>query len=78
VSPEPFLITPENLPAYLQNRGLISDTRRWVVKQSLGKLRVQDDWRSGRLAKYNRLLRIEAELGAHALNRGAEVLRGFL
>jgi len=77
-----FLLSPENLPAYLQGRKLVSGARdcevrelgggvsnivllvewpdvperRWVVKQSLGKLRVKDDWRSDR----NRIFR-EAE-----------------
>lgn len=34
--------------------------------------------RSERLAKYNRLIRIEEELGSHASYRGAEVFAGFL
>jgi enolase len=34
--------------------------------------------RSERLAKYNRLIRIEEELGPHAAYRGAEVFAGFL
>ena len=34
--------------------------------------------RSERLAKYNRLIRIEEELGPHAAYRGAEVFDGFL
>ncbi|HEX5410638.1 MAG TPA: phosphopyruvate hydratase [Terriglobia bacterium] len=34
--------------------------------------------RSERLAKYNRLIRIEEELGSHSLYRGAEVFAGFL
>lgn len=34
--------------------------------------------RSERLAKYNRLIRIEEELGAHARYRGWEVFAGFL
>ena len=33
--------------------------------------------RSERLAKYNRLLRIEQELGARATYRGSEVFSGF-
>ena len=80
MSSEGFLLTPENLPAYLVAHGLVSlpgrgervavrelgggvsnvvllveptgesgtEGRRWVVKQSLGKLRVKDDWRSDR------------------------------
>jgi 5-methylthioribose kinase len=77
-----FLLSPENLPAYLAAKNLALDAkdcmvrelgggvsnivllvewpddreRRWVVKQSLGKLRVKDDWRSDR----NRIFR-EAE-----------------
>ncbi|MHB8653826.1 MAG: phosphotransferase family protein [Terriglobia bacterium] len=69
-----FLLSPENLPAYLEDKKLAKDARdcvvrelgggvsnivllvewpdeperRWVVKQSLGKLRVKDDWRSDR------------------------------
>lgn len=77
-----FLLSPENLTAYLEGKKLVRDAkgcvvrelgggvsnivllvewpdepeRRWVVKQSLGKLRVKDDWRSDR----NRIFR-EAE-----------------
>ncbi|HEV2350302.1 MAG TPA: aminoglycoside phosphotransferase family protein [Terriglobia bacterium] len=77
-----ILLSPENLPAYLEGKNLVKDAkdgvvrelgggvsnivllvewpgkpeRRWVVKQSLGKLRVKDDWRSDR----NRIFR-EAE-----------------
>ncbi|HEV2232701.1 MAG TPA: aminoglycoside phosphotransferase family protein [Terriglobia bacterium] len=69
-----FLLSPENLPMYLEDKKLVKDAndcvvrelgggvsnivllvewpddpeRRWVVKQSLGKLRVKDDWRSDR------------------------------
>ena len=69
-----FHLSPENLPAYLEDKKLVKDARecvvrelgggvsnivllvewpgeperRWVVKQSLGKLRVKDDWRSDR------------------------------
>lgn len=64
-------LTPENLGAYLAERGLVSDPAalsvrelgggvsnfvslvegsgiRWVAKQSLGRLRVKDDWTSQR------------------------------
>jgi enolase len=33
--------------------------------------------RSERLAKYNRLLRIEAQLGKHAMYRGAAIYSRF-
>ncbi|HLY62788.1 MAG TPA: aminoglycoside phosphotransferase family protein [Terriglobia bacterium] len=77
-----FLLSAENLPAYLSQKKLVKDAkycvvhelgggvsnivllvewpeqpdRRWVAKQSLGKLRVKDDWRADR----NRIFR-EAE-----------------
>jgi len=67
-----FLLSPENLPAYLEDKKIANDAkdcvvrelgggvsnivllvewpgepeRRWVVKQSMGKLRVKDDWRA--------------------------------
>jgi len=41
------------------------------------QLKVGAITRSERLAKYNRLLRIEEELGSHAVYRGAEVFRGW-
>ena len=71
---ESFLLTTDNAPEYLVERGLVraddnisirelgggvsnivllvewpgAPDRSWVVKQSLGKLRVKDDWRSER------------------------------
>src|SRR5205814_1033796 len=41
--------------------------RRWVVKQSLGKLRVKDDWRSDReriFREADAILALRPELGA--------------
>ncbi len=73
MSDEGFLLSPDNVAAYLAGQGLAStadrvtarelgggvsnivllierpdQSDRWVVKQSLGKLRVKDDWRSDR------------------------------
>lgn len=74
MSDEGFLLSPDNLAAYLTGQGLAPTADRvtarelgggvsnivllierpdqsercWVVKQSLGKLRVKDDWRSDR------------------------------
>jgi 5-methylthioribose kinase len=88
-----FLLSPENLPAYLEGKKLVTNAkdcvvrelgggvsnivllvewpdepeRRWVVKQSLGKLRVKDDWRSDRnriFREANAVLALRPELGA--------------
>jgi enolase len=48
-----------------------------AVGTGAGQLKVGAITRSERLAKYNRLLRIEEQLGEHALYRGAEVFRGW-
>jgi 5-methylthioribose kinase len=105
MSVEPFLITHENLPAYLVRRGLVSGDegvmvrelgggvsnivllaewprdpqRRWVVKQSLEKLRVKDDWRSERERIFREAESIQAlrpVLGEAALPRVIHIDRG--
>ncbi|HTS71797.1 MAG TPA: phosphopyruvate hydratase, partial [Terriglobia bacterium] len=48
-----------------------------AVGTGAGQLKVGAITRSERLAKYNRLLRIEAQLGSRAVYRGAEVFRGL-
>jgi enolase len=48
-----------------------------AVGTRAGQLKVGAITRSERLAKYNRLLRIEKELGSRAAYRGAEVFRGL-
>jgi len=48
-----------------------------AVGAGAGQLKVGGLTRSERLAKYNRLLRIEEELGSRAVYRGAEVFRGL-
>ncbi len=48
-----------------------------AVATGAGQLKVGAITRSERLAKYNRLLRIERQLGAAALYRGREVFRGL-
>jgi enolase len=48
-----------------------------AVATGAGQLKVGAITRSERLAKYNRLLRIEEQLGEHALYRGASVFAGF-
>lgn len=48
-----------------------------AVATAAGQLKVGAIVRSERLAKYNRLLRIEQELGRSAVYRGAEIFRGF-
>jgi enolase len=49
-----------------------------AVGTGAGQLKVGAITRSERLAKYNRLLRIEERLGEHALYRGRDVFKGFL
>jgi enolase len=49
-----------------------------AVATRAGQIKVGAITRSERLAKYNRLLRIEEELGARAVYRGAEVFSDFL
>ena len=48
-----------------------------AVGAGAGQLKVGAITRSERLAKYNRLLRIEEELGKRAVYRGAEIFRGL-
>ena len=86
MSTEDFLLSSENLPAYLAACGLVRRAEdivvrelgggvsnivllvespadaapRWVVKQSLGKLRVKDDWRSDRARIVREAQAIEA------------------
>ncbi|MGO8787375.1 MAG: phosphopyruvate hydratase [Terriglobia bacterium] len=48
-----------------------------AVGAGAGQLKVGAITRSERLAKYNRLLRIEQRLGGQAVYRGAEVFRGL-
>ena len=48
-----------------------------AVGTSAGQLKVGAITRSERLAKYNRLLRIEEQLGARAVYRGAETFRRY-
>jgi enolase len=48
-----------------------------AVGTRAGQLKVGAITRSERLAKYNRLLRIEEELGSRAVYRGAEVFKGL-
>ncbi len=48
-----------------------------AVGTGAGQLKVGAITRSERLAKYNRLLRIEEQLGKRAVYRGAEVFRGL-
>jgi len=49
-----------------------------AVATGAGQIKVGAIIRSERLAKYNRLLRIEAELGERAVYRGANVFKKFL
>jgi enolase len=49
-----------------------------AVASGASQIKVGAITRSERLAKYNRLLRIEEELGLHATYRGSEVFEGFL
>jgi enolase len=49
-----------------------------AVATSAGQIKIGSITRSERLAKYNQLLRIEEELGAHAVYRGREVFSKFL
>lgn len=49
-----------------------------AVATGASQLKVGAITRSERLAKYNRLLRVEEELGKHAIYRGAEVFGDFL
>ncbi len=49
-----------------------------AVATGAGQLKVGAITRSERLAKYNRLLRIEERLGKSAVYRGAEVFRGLI
>jgi 5-methylthioribose kinase len=81
-----LIISPQNVPDYLDGRGLAgeddvievrelgggvsnivllversdSSDRRWVIKQSLEKLRVKDDWRSERSRIYREAEAIQA------------------
>jgi enolase len=48
-----------------------------AVGAGAGQLKVGAITRSERLSKYNRLLRIEHQLGRRAVYRGAEIFRGF-
>ena len=48
-----------------------------VVGTGAGQLKVGAITRSERLAKYNRLLRIEEQLGSRAVYRGAEIFQGL-
>jgi len=48
-----------------------------AVATCAGQIKVGAIIRSERLAKYNRLLRIEAELGKYSRCRGTEIFRGF-
>jgi enolase len=49
-----------------------------AVATGAGQLKVGAITRSERLAKYNRLLRIEEELGKSAVYRGSEVFAGLI
>ncbi len=49
-----------------------------AVATGAGQVKIGAITRSERLAKYNRLLRIEEELGVRAEYRGAEVFADFL
>ncbi|MBZ5564259.1 MAG: phosphopyruvate hydratase [Acidobacteriia bacterium] len=49
-----------------------------AVATGAGQIKIGAITRSERLAKYNRLLRIEARLGARAVYRGAKVFHGLL
>jgi enolase len=49
-----------------------------AVATSASQIKIGSVTCSERLAKYNRLLRIEAELGSRACYRGAEVYSGFI
>jgi len=49
-----------------------------AVATGTGQIKIGALTRSERLAKYNRLLRIETELGASAIYRGARVFEAFL
>jgi enolase len=48
-----------------------------AVATGAGQLKVGAITRSERLAKYNRLLRIEESLGNSAVYRGADIFRGL-
>jgi enolase len=54
-----------------------ASTADLAVATAAGQIKVGAVTRSERLAKYNRLLRIEEELGERAIYRGAEVFRGL-
>jgi enolase len=49
-----------------------------AVATNASQIKIGAITRSERLAKYNRLLRIEEQLGRHAIYRGPEVFAGFL
>ncbi|HLI35678.1 MAG TPA: phosphopyruvate hydratase, partial [Terriglobia bacterium] len=49
-----------------------------AVATGAGQIKIGSVTRSERLAKYNRLLRLEEQLGDRAQYRGAEVFRDFL
>jgi len=49
-----------------------------AVATGAGQIKIGSVTRSERLAKYNRLLRLEEQLGDQAQYRGAEIFRDFL